>query len=1216
MSDYVGIPSVKVVLRKRSFQYVSPLSDQDITLSHFYTDYSDPNIEADNVFYLKELGAVMVKPLFVNRSNYIDSAVAPKYYYSETATEPPPDIPVTDLENLINDLLTGAGFRPKNVPSYLIPTTDSPKYAYYVDVPEGAPPETQEEIERRVFVLKKTFHQAWSKLGTAPTNTQPEKPLAEFLNEAKFGNNYVPPSVANNPTTKGPVIDKADWKDVEEIWNSEEQGHKYEGCDFGNVFQEPSSSSEKLVSWIHQFNSHPNIEWFLVQKGNNFTNQSFWIDVYKEKTVVMDAKDKFNGSRYFRYGGRELRAYFGVRIGWNDPRNGEFVDGIDIANSDLYGPYDIIFPIDGYPFIWDHGSLNEEEKIKNLESKDGIKVDFHGHIMDTMTDSSWILPDDLGDSYGKFRLHFFYVRGKLSIFSSITTTPWIVPQNFGKVTKETEEKYRNFHIPPGKVCIMGRGFKFRMSYNPLEFNIYSLGEKRVPTAKMISKPIQERRDFPNGKKGGLFDLSYALKGAKGDPEQFSFHNFLVVPNANEDGGFSYGMDIVDTSYVGGGLKTGLVYDKSTPLARAAADDAQAAADIAQAEANELASIAAWDKDAAEKLRAVADALFEIMSNAGAEDLEAAIEAYEKADTAALTAERKSEDSAAEAEAAQEAADEAQALADEAAKEAEGTLRNRTGYNGGGVGGRSSKSYTSMMIPVDGMNPHSQSFNPNNEEKALVYTKTRAPEPEDRTAAFTKVGVENGFFRSTTINNSNRILEVGLNCKEPKFGLYTSETSARFASPIIWRLKAKHYTPTPPPGTDIDITSLVTNINIESTANDFYTVRQTARLEVILPKTPLIPDFAHNLAPAYQSREELIKLLSGGGREIQISLGWMYNQYQTSDVNKQVVFTGITSSVPSKETYALDIITLECKDRIQLIENNYFINSPMYDGMNLSDVFMHIATFTGLPREFFKVTSNRAYNEILEMGYSFMEPAIRFDDGTSLYEAMKSISERWWHVIRTNKNGTIELTDLNTNGSTRANVDAQQTIIDTLPLSKSTYKFYIDGSDPQANPYNRIYDTITIDKNFEDRVTQIVAHAIDRRDFARLWDGSSVDVGGVENPDSPDFLGYVKPFFHAESSFGTREKTQYHKANLESHMFQSPVNVSFMTYGRPTLRVFDIIEVVFPDSSDNAYFGLFNPEGGHSMTLAGSMKFRVMSVSTDVNMTSEMQYTVNISATHL
>ena len=1039
MSEFLGTPDIQVILRKKSFQFVAPPTDLDLSVSDFYTEYSTNGLETDNIFFIPEMGAAMVQPLFTNRSNYIDSAVTPIYYYDDVTVE----------ENGVS----------------------IDKYKYVVEVPEGAPPETQQEVERRVFELGMTFTQFWQ--------------------------------------WKSGLYAKADWKDLEDSWDSATEGHEYSGPEFKTIAREPSGRGAKqLTTWIDQTSSAPNVEWFLLQKGYNYTNQPFWVHVFKNKKVETDAEDPIRFNRYYRYG-KLVESFFAVRLGWNDPYYGKWGDNKRSRNKGGHGPFDVVFPIDGSPFIWDHGTTSEkteepeeERDIDGNEAHPGETIRYEGYMAgENNSSDSWVLRDDMDE----FTLLFMVIRGKLVIKSSFSPNPWIFPVNFNKVSKHTQDKYENFYIPAGRTVIMGRGFKFRMSFNPMEFDIYlPSGTKRENySGKLVSRPIPERVEFIDRltgdiRYGGLFDTySYALgkplKQMFTGKDEDDFQNFLVIPHANMDMKIdgspetpSYGCDIVSTPYYGRGL------------------------------------------------------------------------------------------------------------------------------------GGASCSYTSMMIPIAGEDPYSESFNPdeNNRDNTVVYTQMRtAGEEGDRTASTTSVEAKYGFRTSTTLNYANRIMEIGLFCRAPSKGGHNDETSDRFASPIVYRAKGKHFVPDTFPGEDIDISRLVLEIDYTTNASDFFTVRQNYKIKVIIPKESLIAADWPELYYPYNTRDGLIDLLCGGLREVEVKLGWMGGtEVDPAGHTKRTVFTGISNGVPTKETYALDTITLDCKDRIQLLEDYTIVNSPFYDGMILKEAFLHLATHYGLPRLLFGVRSQRANWEVLDLGYSFANPNLKWEDGTPLFDCLKTLAKRFWHVIRTDEYGRIILTDLNTTGNLDQQYAAQVAIVDDLPLSHPSYVFYVDGAQaPSA--FERPYNSVDINRNFNDRATGMEIYMVNRQNNAIIMDNRTIDVEGIENPNSQDFLGYKKPMRLSEGAFGTVEKATYYRSLMESHIFQVPISVNFTTYGRPTIKPFDIIALQFPALGQEAYFGVNNPAGGNSSGLSQYLQLRVMSISGKIDLTSDMKYSLSISAEH-
>jgi hypothetical protein len=1039
MSEFIGTPDVSVILRKKSWQYHTPHPDLDLCMTDFYHAFSKPDINIKNIFIIPEVGCAMVKPLWANRSCYVDSAVSPRYYYDATYNP-----------NVEPDMIQDSQGR----------------YRYHVEVPEGAQAETQEEIERRVFVSMPTLIQA----------------------------------VRGNPEFNAVVeYENADWKDINQAWDAEKEKREYNGPEFITTQLPPSGEGTKYTtSWISQISSAPNVEWFLLQKGNNFTNQSFWIDVFKHRKVDLNAEDKEDVNRYYRYGNREVRAFFAIRIGWNSPINGDFVDDWMVGNKDGIGPFDIVFPIDGTPFIWDHGIMYDEAQTIPEKDRTGKYVNYAGRVCGEINDdSSWILPDVGPGEYGNFQIYIYFMQGKLVIKTSFSNQSWFFPTNIEDIRKDIRPFYMNFAIPPGKVAFFGRGFSFRMSYNPLEFNIWENGKKKDllhdgtnVAGLMYSPPLQERTSF-NGQPGGWLDVWGYNKGIRSPYESGSFQNFFTIPNAYNDNMVSgvsaspsYGCDVVSSPYL-------------------------------------------------------------VLGNNG-----------------------------------------------------------QCGY-------------TSMMIAVDGSDPYSDDFSPYS-PSSILFTRMTDIGNDSVYSPRTTVQVRQDLGLTTVqkLDHANRIMQIGLRTRKPSMGPYTMGTSDRFASPIIWRIKGKHSVPDPPEGTDIDVTSLVENISYSSTAPDFFIIRQTYNVTFIIPKEPLIQDYIkrRSLPSFLNTRDKIIDLLQGGRREIEISVGWKNGSVSDPiGSERRVVFTGMTNSTPTENTFAMDRTIIECKDFMQILEDYPIINSPFYDGMAVSEAWMHLATLSGLPKKMFYVPYlSRARTEALDMGYSFDKPTLKFDNGTSLLDALIVITKRFWHVMVPSSYGKIVLSDLNQTGNREQMTEGQLTLIDNLPLSDDSFVFYMDGTD--CNPFQRLYDKVSIDRAFNERSTSVEVTSVDRREQVIMVLNNYVDVEAIENPNAQDFLGYKKPFRIAEAAFGTREKTEFFAQLAAMHMYQSPTKVSFTTYGRPALRPFDIIALQMPEDGQNASFGVNNPVVDPS-DLTRYIKLRVMGVSGEINLTSKMKYSMSIVAEH-
>jgi hypothetical protein len=1046
MARDVGTPSIKVELIKQSQHYAGPNTEIDFSISDFYNDYGEFNIKSDNVYVIKELGVAMVQPLIVNRSNYLENSLKPR------------------------------------------------KTPYQTEHPAGPDySETDEEINRRVFIPQKTLHQ--------------------FM-QSRSGLNL-----------------KADYMLVGENWEYE---WPYSGPVYFDALQPPPKGAKREVSWIYQDSAADNVEWLLVQKQPNFTNQSFWVEVSKAENVAMNA-DESDGttsenedgtiindhSRYYRYGGKNIRAYFAITIGWvgSDFSSESSYPVITNANNSYiydaetnegYGPYDIVFPVDGYPFIWDFGSF-EEIDLDGSGLSDQVGGNdgswrYPGYCASEMAQEEWKLKENIDN----FKIFVFNINGRMVIKTSFSgDSAWIFPNNVeSKVSEKTKEKYQNFFIPPGKVCIHGRGFSFRMSYNPMEFNIYSAnGERKSPCAKLISRPIQERTTFPvyddsgnisGTKKGGFIDY---YNYSHGNYVFNNRQNFLCIPRANDTNhiygfpeGFGYGLDIM-----------------MNPLPN--------------------------------------------------------------------------------------------------------------------LSGNASFGYTSMMIGVDGADPHSM-IGP----EKLIYTYTRPPKASEAYALTQPISTMGMSVSREDQQFETKLLEIWMNCMPPTMCATISNTSERFASPIVWRIKMKHYIPkTSPVGPPLDISKLVKSISYDSQVTDYDEVRMNYKIEVYVPKKYQFGDGAgqYYLDDRINTREKLIDWLNIGVKDVIISLGWKNGDVDAidpalnnppypfvKDGDRVRVFRGMIVASPMKESYAEDIITLDCKDKMQILDDQKILNSPYYDGMALPDAFKHICTLGGLPKEICAVESLTAHNEVLGVGYNWTQPAERFETNTSILEAIRKVSRKFWHVLRSNPQGQIVLTDLNFSSTTSAGSADRQVTLEELNLTHPSYVFYVDPSKKYVNPFQIALNSVSINKDFMVRYTNIELMYVDKGlpgpdgEYSTQIDNRSFDLESIENPSYPDFVGYKKPQRLIEPAFGSKAKARHAIEMLESHAYETPLVVTLNVYGRPTLRVFDIIQLVLPDTTDNASNHVYIKN-----KLERIIKLRVVSLSGKISLDDPLKHSMTITAEH-
>ena len=178
------------------------------------------------------------------------------------------------------------------------------------------------------------------------------------------------------------------------------------------------------------------------------------------------------------------------------------------------------------------------------------------------------------------------------------------------------------------------------------------------------------------------------------------------------------------------------------------------------------------------------------------------------------------------------------------------------------------------------------------------------------------------------------------------------------------------------------------------------------------------------------------------------------------------------------------------------------------------------------------------------------------------------------------------------------------LIDDLSVTDDSFVFYEDGS-LAPNPFQRIYEQFTFDKSIKDQVSQIQILSVDRTDGSFIADGTAHDVGAVENPNAKNFIGYRKPVRIEQPAFGDMAHINFFRNLTALHMFQAPIKINFFTYGRPTIRPLDIIEIVHRE------------ELVLEKNTTNRLKYRVLSVKGTFNPSdTKWGYRIDIEAEHI
>lgn len=1076
-TEWVGEAIAKVKVRKRPFQYIGPYHRTfNIDIRQFASQFG-VNVRNENVEVDPVMGCIYVKPLMVNRGNYIYGLLPPE---EENQTNVP--------ENYINEYT-------------------------------GAASETENERNKRVF---RSYPNEFQTLARGDSDDRDAKRGAwvSIDKQEEQSDDFQGPLWG--VTLKEPVFD-----------------------DSGN--SEPDSESISAVTWIEQKKAHGNVEWLLMQEYGNFMNESFWIDLDKDaKAEPSGETGNLDKKRYTVYGdSRKIHAYFAVRIGWFEAKDiledylvNPFLpfELLNVVNSvaSQVGPYDIVFPIDGVPFIFDHQgdtlSMEEQGVEGPPAPSDPWRYD-EGFIASEAPDETWILKDDEKN----VRLKFYYLRGKLVIRASHASSAWVFPAKISPQANElTKTRYENFSIPPGRVCILGRGFSFRMSYNPLEFNITGedgdLEWQQGYHGNAIFMPIPERKSFPTGR-GGWTDYFQADTGRPiSDSGKNGVHNFTLMPDdryrdPTGTPGFSpleykYNCDIVTEPYYGQGVST----------------------------AGQITSMM--------------------------------------------------------------------------------------------IATNSTNALTPKSGDVFSQNP-----------RDICNTYLRPPTPDEDSAIIDTNDQNYGWdvsIKDAIDVFSPKYPVVELCCRPPTVGPFTENISRRFASPVFWGMMATHVVPDPAPVPWIDISNFISNISYDMSSPDFLTLRQSFNVTLIIPKDYEFGNYSNNpednttgTLTSGTSRQRLLELIYNGVLEVEISLGWLFgdtvdpvleesspfNVFKNSDfedvnVNGHAgrvarIFSGIAQAGPLTQRYDLDTVSLNCTDKLDILEDQIIINSPIYDGMAVDRAFLNVCQLLGLPYSMFDVRSAFARGEVLPVGFTFAEPRVKFQKNTNLLEAAKQIAGYFMHTVRTDPDGKIVLGDIYSDAEDVRNGDyyGAGKKIDDLSISHPSYDFYVEGrvdhisGNTVPNAFQRVYEQFTFNKEIADQLNQLLILTVDRNDGALIMDNRAFDLASIENPEARNFIGYLKAGRYQEAALGDEEHLKKFRDMFANRVFTAPMYVQFSTYGRPTLRPLDIIGVYHSQDLD------LPPE-----IVPGSsnyLKYRITSVKGTLDWQDGLyQYKVDVSAEHL
>lgn len=297
-----------------------------------------------------------------------------------------------------------------------------------------------------------------------------------------------------------------------------------------------------------------------------------------------------------------------------------------------------------------------------------------------------------------------------------------------------------------------------------------------------------------------------------------------------------------------------------------------------------------------------------------------------------------------------------------------------------------------------------------------------------------------------------------------------------------------------------------------------------------------------------------------------------------------LFTGLCQGGTIETSYGQRTMTCKIEDYSKVLRQQYFYNSPFFDGMLSSAATYEILSMAGFrengkydPNYILKqLTYNSSYfrqtehtnvdgrkfvyqQYALPSGYNRLEqPSFKFADCSSYMDAISQMNEKSSKIFYFDQYGIahhedyIELVK-------KAAVGAYE----FEPLWKFT-------TNPNIHQGQLIYNKTERARNVEDTFNhiKIVSNTTDMELLVMdEWNSQA-----WEEPNSEGFLGYKKTYLSQDGIYGSANNVAT-MMRFYRHFYRPPVTITFETWGVP-LRALDTISVdgeVFRVESYNSSF---------------------------------------------
>lgn len=413
------------------------------------------------------------------------------------------------------------------------------------------------------------------------------------------------------------------------------------------------------------------------------------------------------------------------------------------------------------------------------------------------------------------------------------------------------------------------------------------------------------------------------------------------------------------------------------------------------------------------------------------------------------------------------------------------------------------------------------------------------------------------------------------------------SSWRYRTPFLFRMKFRCETTFVPNADGVDISKHVISIQHSTRQEKKWFISREVKLTLLVPKST-DREFLSNAntisdRTSVSSQDLSILQMSRNHAVVRIWMGLTDpapSDFQVRDIDsrrpdpRNCYFTGICLGGSFGQTAQRDTLELTCRDFTTVLDDNFLMASPYYDGMSLPHAIASIlerggfAAFrslnqgTGGAGSVFYVSENAnrvgLYKALLGNSGRFSAPLIKFEQGKKLLDICKGFVGKFSAIFMCDRQGSF--------------------VLDYMPNLASDGSL-LDGGEVRYKPTNDLQHVaeyysrpqIGIDKHFILLEKKVIAP--EQKSWSNVISVATVDnytghilhrVDGdpqsIINPSSPNFVGYMKAFFKKDGGFGGKEEADNWIKIIKRVMTQPITMCSIKIQGNQKLNVFDIIKI--------------------------------------------------------